>query len=222
VDGSLNIFALTLFFAGAFLAMYGIRFLVDKKRMAAIQALAPELGLQYRHEGDPFEPDPTPEVALFHKGRDQSFRHLLNGWVAGMQAAIFDYQFRVGTGKNAHDLKQTVAAYKLQHALAAFEISPANWRSKLTSLFADRDIHFVDHPEFSRRYRLRGRDELSLRSFFTPALLQVFEDLPPNNWSIQTSEGWVILFRERHRVAPAAMADFIRETSNIAAGLKQF
>jgi hypothetical protein len=207
--------------AGAGLLAYSISVLREKRRTAALQVAAQELGFTYRHDGRPFEPAPVPDVSLFNKGRKPGFRHLLNGWVAGMQAAIFDYQFTTGSGKNSHTVRQTVAAYRLPHVLANFELSPKTWGAKVSAFFGGQDIHFADHPEFSKRYRLQGRDETSIRQFFRAPVLLYFEQLPPHLWQIQTSEGWLIIFHEGHRVPPDGISDFIQATSNFAAGLAQ-
>lgn len=203
------------------LLVYSIAVLRDKRRTAALQLVAQELGFTYRHDGQPFDPSPVPEVLLFNKGRERRFCHVLNGWVAGMQAAVFDYQFTVGSGKNSRTLRQTVAAYRLPHAIANFELSPRTWEEKLRATFGGQDIHFADHPEFSKRYRLQGRDETSLRQFFTSPVLLYFEQLPPHAWHIETSEGWLIIFHEGHRIPPDGVPDFIQATSNLAAGLQQ-
>ena len=203
------------------LLVYVVVFLREKKRSAALQAVAPQMGFTYRNEGQPFDPAPLPEVALFNQGRDRRFRNLLNGWVAGMQAAVFDYQFTVGSGRNSSTVRQTVAAFKLPHPLANFQLSPKTLGARVSALFGGQDFHFADHPEFSKRYRLRGRDEPSLRQFFTAPVLLYFEQLPPNHWTVETSEGWLIVFHEGHRVPPAGVSDFIQSTSNLAAGLRQ-
>lgn len=207
--------------AGGGLLVYSIAAFRDKRRTTALQVLAQELGFTYRHDGQPFDPAPIPEVALFNKGREHRFRHILNGWVAGVQSAVFDYQFTVGSGKNSRTLRQTVAAYRLPHAIANFELSPKSWGAKVSALFGGQDIHFADHPEFSKRYRLQGRDETSIRQFFTSPVLLYFEQLPPHAWNIETSEGWLIVFHEGHRVPPDGISDFIQATSNLAAGLQQ-
>jgi hypothetical protein len=203
------------------LLVYLILVLSDKRRAAALQLLAQELGFTYRLDGQPFEPSPIPEVALFNKGRECRFRHVLNGWVSGMQAAVFDYQFTIGSGKNSHAVRQTVAAYRLPHAIANFELSPRTLSAKVSALFGGQDIHFAEHPEFLKRYRLQGRDEISVRQFFTSPVLLYFEQLPPHAWHIESSEGWLIVFHEGHRIPPDGISDFIQATSNLAGGLQQ-
>ena len=216
-----NGFIFAVVAAAIILLIYAIGILREKKRSAALQAVAPQMGFTYRNQGQPFDPAPLPEVALFNQGRSRRFRNLLNGWVAGMQAAAFDYQFTVGSGRNSRTVRQSVAAFKLPHPLANFQISPKTLGARVSALFGGQDIPFADHPEFSKRYRLRGRDEPSLRQFFTPPVLLYFEQLPANHWSIETSEGWLIVFHDGHRVPPAGISDFVQSTSNLAAGLTQ-
>src|SRR5262249_12361005 len=75
-----------------------------------------------------------------------------------------------------------------------------------------------DDPEFSKRFRLQGRDDVSVRQFFTPAVRSYFATLPENHWHVDTSEGWILLYESDRRIRAAAMTDFMRETSNFVAG----
>lgn len=207
--------------AGVGVVGYSRSVLRDKRRTAALKLLAQERGFVYWRDGHPFDPAAVPKAPLFTKSKKGRFRHVLRGWIAGMQAAVFDYQCMVGSGEDSRFVRQTVAVYRLPHAIANFELAPWSWGARVTAFFGGEDIRFADHPEFSKRYRVEGRDETSVRQFFTPPVLLYFEGLPPHPWNIQTSEGWLIVCYQNRLVSPDAISDFIRETSNFAVGLGQ-
>ncbi len=203
---------------GALLA-YAVSAFQDRRRTAALILVAQQLGFSYEHDGVPFQPGP-PLVPLFSTGREREFAHVLRGCTAGMETALFDYKYTTRAGKRSRTHKQTVAAYRLPQAIANFQLQAATWQSKVSAWFRGQNIGFDDAPEFSQRYRLQGRDEVSVRQFFTPAVRTYFETLPENHWRIETSEGWIMLCESERRIRPAAMTDFLRETSNLVAGFK--
>lgn len=203
---------------GALLA-YAVSTFQDRRRAAALALVGQQLGFFYEHDGVPFQPGP-PLVPLLTTGRNRGFAHVLRGSTAGMETSLFDYKYTTGTGKSSRTHKQTVAAYRLQHAIANFWLETATWQDKVSAWFGGQNIRFDNAPEFSKRYRLQGRDEVSVRQFFTPAVLAYFATLPENHWRIETSESWIMVYESDRRVRPAAMTDFLQETSNLVAGFK--
>jgi len=209
---------LALLFA-AWGLIYAIRHLLEKRRSAALEIVAQQMGFLYLSEGQPFQPGPVPRASLFSRGRKPRFRNLLTGYTANRQVTIFDYQFVIGRGKNTYTMKQTVAAYRLPHAVANFEVSPASAWAKLSKWFGGKDIRFPENPQFSKRFRLRGPDEPAVRKTFSPAVQSYFEAQPESKQSVQTSGGWLIVFQEGHRVPPPGITNFLAESSRLASGL---
>jgi hypothetical protein len=210
---------LTVALVGWALLAYAVSTFQDRRRATALALVAQQLGFFYEHDGVPFQPGP-PLVLLLTTGRDRGFAHVLRGTTAGMETSLFDYKYTTGTGRSSRTHKQTVAAYRLPHAIANFRLETATWRDKVGAWFGGQSIRFDNDPEFSKRYRLQGRDEVSIRQFFTPAVRMYFATLPENHWRIESSEGWIMLYESDRKVRPAAMTDFLRETSNLVAGFK--
>ena len=77
---------------------------------------------------------------------------------------------------------------------------------KIGSAFGGQDIDFDENSEFSRRHRLRGEDEVAVRSLFGPALRQHLAMDP--GWSLEGAGEWLIAYRKRKRVAPDELATF--------------
>jgi hypothetical protein len=57
-------------------------------------------------------------------------------------------------------------------------LTPEGWFTRLGAVFGMQDIDFVDSPEFSRAYRLRGRDESAIRELFGTEMRRFFEASP--------------------------------------------
>lgn len=57
-----------------------------------------------------------------------------------------------------------------------FALEPEGLWSKFSELVFDKDIDFKSHPEFSKKYYLRGANESSVREFFEKEVIQFFEE----------------------------------------------
>jgi MFS superfamily sulfate permease-like transporter len=56
-----------------------------------------------------------------------------------------------------------------------FALEPEGLWSKVSEFASGKDIDFTDHPNFSKKYYLRGPDEDAVRNFFTDNLIRFFE-----------------------------------------------
>ena len=74
--------------------------------------------------------------------------------------------------------------------------------------FGMQDINFENHPDFSRRYLLRGEDEAKIRLRFHPSFLNFLEQHPP--CCAEGSGPQLIVWRDDQQVSPEKMADWLR------------
>jgi hypothetical protein len=101
--------------------------------------------------------------------------------------------------------------------LPLFELRPQGFLDRVAEMFVHKDINFESHPVFSKRFVLKGEDEASIRSLFTPALLSAFEMLPPEKkWHIEESGMTLLVYRSNITVAPQDLRTFLDETSAVA------
>lgn len=186
-----------------------------KKRTQALQETAQQIGFNFVGT-DPSSTTQT-RTALFHKGSSHKFRNIMNGSFGGFQASLFDYSYTTSNGRNSSTWTQTVAAFMQNSRLPLFELRPEGFLDRVGDVFVHRDIDFESHPEFSRRYMLRGLEEQAVRELFTPALLTFFEALPPEKkWHIEGGEGTLFVYRSAATVKPDDIRCFLEETSSIA------
>jgi len=68
---------------------------------------------------------------------------------------------------------------------------------KLNNLILGGDVNFESHPKFSANFILRGEDEVAVRLFFNPSILNFFESNPT---FFLISNGQDLLFRSEYRL----------------------
>lgn len=186
-----------------------------KQRMADLRAVADTLGFNYL--GNDSSRTAKVNTALFRRGSSRRFRNVMNGAYGSYQVSIYDYSYTVSSGKTSSTYTQTVAAFVQDRPLPLFELRPEGFLDRIAEAFVHRDIDFDTHPEFSKRFALRGEDERAIRTMFTPALLSFFEMSPRERaWHIEGSGFTLLMYRTNLKVPPEEIRTFLEETSAIA------
>ena len=179
----------------------------ERERTEQLKATAPMLGWQFV-ETAPFNWIPNlDKFSLFNSGHDKSIRNMLYGEANGVKAALFDYIYVVGSGKNRTTYYQSVAYFEPRDlSIPFFSLRPESAFHKLATLFGYQDIDFGNRPLFSSKYLLRGQDEQAIRNTFTDALLTFYE----TNQGLATDGGGnqLFVFRSGHRAAPHELQGF--------------
>jgi MFS superfamily sulfate permease-like transporter len=90
---------------------------------------------------------------------------------------VSDMTLTEGARQEKSDTHITVAhVSEIEVHVPDFALEPEGLWSKVSELVGGKDIDFVDHPEFSDRYYLRGSDESAVREFFNEGLIRFFEN----------------------------------------------
>lgn len=145
---------------------------------------------------------------LFSQGHSKKIYNMLYGTIDGGRAAIFDYKFTVGHGKNSATYNQSVVYFHSERlGLPFFSLRPESFGHKLISALGYQDIDFPNRPAFSSKYLLRGQDEQAIRYAFQDAALAYYE----NNPKLYTDGGAneVFFYRQGVRVEPPAVHSFL-------------
>lgn len=173
-----------------------------KKRTAALQLIAQTLGLPFQPAGDPSLVDELSVFQLFSRGRSKRITNLIRAETEDIRAALFDYQYTIGSGKSTQTLHQTVVSLQaLDLKLPEFSMRPETLLHKIGGWFGYADIDFADHPIFSRAFLLRGPNEQNIRRLFVPGLLEFFE--ARKGLYVEARGTRFISYRARKRVTPA-------------------
>jgi hypothetical protein len=186
-----------------------------RERTEQIRAIAPMFGWQFV-ESAPFNWIPNlDKFALFDSGHSKTISNMLYGEANGVKAALFDYEYVTGSGKNRATHNQSVAYFEPRDlSVPVFSLRPENALHKFASVFGYQDIDFGNRPMFSSKYLLRGPDEQIIRNTFTDALLTYYE----TNQGLATDGGGnqLFVFRSGHRAAPHELHGFMNSVLPLA------
>jgi hypothetical protein len=152
-------------------------------------------------------------LGSFHlgsQGHSKSVTNLLRGRSNNLEVAIFDYRFVTGSGKHKHTWNQTVISFRFDGpALPTFSLRPENFGHKIGKWFGYQDINFESHPDFSRKYLVRGSQEQAIRELFTTKVLDYYQD--KSGLSTEGSGNTLLFYRHAKRVQPPAIRSFMEE-----------
>ncbi|MEO0538666.1 MAG: hypothetical protein AAF215_33005 [Cyanobacteria bacterium P01_A01_bin.123] len=201
------------------LAIFGVFALIgayrSRQRTKAIKAIADQLGFSVIGNDNLKIPPwawhllgnnnlKIPALAwhldLFSKGRSRRVQNLIQGQQRNVQVSIFDYAYRVGSGKRANAHRQTVVLLNDPDIiLPRFVLMPETIFHRLGGLFGYADIDFNDYPEFSRRYLLRGEEETEIRRLFNDRVIPFYQNRPGVNTE---GSGNFMVYYYFHRLCP--------------------
>lgn len=192
-----------------------ISYSLANKRAAALQNAAAAMGFSFERKGEALRIELNSSLNLLRSGRNPTVYNVMRG--AG-DVSLFDFDYTVGAGRSARTIHQTVAAYRFPGSLMPeFHLCAEDFFHKAASAFGYKPIGFDTHPEFSKRFLLRGADENAIRTFFQPALLDFFCGLPAKpSWNVEAAGPWLIIYRAKKKVKPAELSLFAQQTERIA------
>lgn len=180
----------------------------ERERSQQLQASANVLGWQFS-ENAPLNWLPNlNNFAIFNQGHTKNIRNIMYGEANGVKAALFDYIYVTGYGKNRRTHYQSVVYFEPRNLnIPFFSLRPENAFHKIFTVFGYQDIDFGNRPTFSSKYLLRGADEQAIRQAFHDALLGFYE----MNQGISTDGGGnqLFIFREGYRTPAHEAQSFI-------------
>lgn len=116
---------------------------------------------------------------VFKQGGKDSWRNAITGTKNRAPFTAFEYVWHTGSGKSRHTHVVSGLIWERDDvSLPTFTLMPEGWFSRLGDWFSKRDIDFVESPEFSQVYQLKGPDEPAIRQLFTADLRRFFEATP--------------------------------------------
>jgi len=81
-----------------------------------------------------------------------------------------------------------------------FALEPESLHTKLSEVSGGKDIDFKEHPEFSKKYYLRGDDEQAVRNFFSGPVIQFLET--HDEMHIECHKHRLLIFKHRDLMIP--------------------
>lgn len=188
---------------------------LEKKRREALEQVARSLGMSFSAE--------LPEgirsrllqagFELFQRSGARFYNSMFKRLNDGTEIAIFDYSWKASRRRRRREREYYFSvfwAYCEDLRLPHFRLHPeVPLFHDVAKAFGMQDINFENHPDFSRRYLLRGEDEAKIRLRFHPSFLNFLEQHPPCY-----AEGFgpqLVIWRDYPPpVTPEKMADWLR------------
>lgn len=149
---------------------------VREKRRKDMEEFSGKIGFSYTSQPTEDSMSSFSNFGLFKMGYDRKAENLLEGIFDNITLKIFDYRYTVSSGKSSHTHYYTVfCAFIDDFSLPGFELRKEGFFDKVGDVLGFRDIDFDSHPDFSKRYLLKGTDEAEIRRIFSPKVLEYFE-----------------------------------------------
>ncbi|HEY0346944.1 MAG TPA: hypothetical protein VGC60_02195 [Pyrinomonadaceae bacterium] len=179
-----------------------------RERTQIMKAAAAQLGWTFSAEA-PWNYIPgLDRFTLFDQGHGKQVKNMLYGEASGVKAAVFDYIYTTGSGKNSSTHYQTVVYLEPANLLLThFSLRPEGLMSKVLSAFGYQDIDFGQRPEFSRQYILRGQDEPAIRQTFNDGVLSFYESYPGT--CTDAGGNQLFLFRGGYQFQPQEIQSYV-------------
>ncbi len=173
---------IVIFFIFLFLVLMGgiiaVGIMTERKRKASYAAFAAGRGFEYLPEATSGPVMKVLESELAAGGRHHSLKNVILGHYSDIYLALFDLSFITGSGKNSQRHVHTVLMMPTAGAVPDFRLKPEGLFERIGDRFNPQDIDFVNYPEFSRMFVLKGDNEEQVRAFFNDARIRFLESWP--------------------------------------------
>jgi len=102
--------------------------------------------------------------------------NILEKYLDTGRISVSDVTLREGARTDSQDTHITlVLITETDLLIPDFALEPENLLTRFSELAGNRDIDFSNHPDFSKRYYLRGDQEDRIRAFFREDVIQFLE-----------------------------------------------
>jgi hypothetical protein len=191
---------------------YNTRAAGTEPRAHTMKRLAAELNLQFQPTDEWGLRRQLSDFRLFRRGMSRRITNHLRSRDAMLETDfhLFDYRFKVSTGKSSKTYNQTVFFVDSRRlALPDFTMKPENILHYIGDLLGFKDIDFEEYPKFSRNYYLKGDDEDYIRASLPHSFLRFFSQ--EKNWYMEAINYYLIFYRTDHQIPGAELRDFYRK-----------
>jgi hypothetical protein len=180
----------------------------EKERTRVLQAAAAQLGWSFAAKAPLNMLPGLDRLALFTQGHSGEIWNMIYGEAKGTKAAVFDYGYVTGYGKNRQTHYQSVVYLEPGSlSIPYFSLRPEGLFTKILTAFGYQDIDFGQRPEFSRQYILRGQDEPAIRRTFNDRLLAFYESYP--GMSTDGGGNQLFIYRAGYRFQPLEIQSYV-------------
>lgn len=190
---------------------------LNKRRREALKDVAKEAGLTFSAKPSNQVIISLSNFTLARKGHFPKVQYLLEGHKDGTDWMIFDYSYMVSDHehRNTTYTQTVIFARHPESALPKFFLCPENFFHKIGDALGFKDIDFETHPDFSKRYLLKGQDESKIRDLFKGSVLQIFEQ-EKKTFTMEAEGDRFIFYRPSITVSPQHIQEFFKTAQHIS------
>lgn len=132
--------------------------LFQRRRTAAMEAVAARLGLGFRAENDRELARRLEFLDKLDRGSNRYVSNCLDGEWQSERVMVFDYHYQTSSGRHTQHHHFSVAMLVLPRVFPELLVSPESFLSKIAQAAGYDDIDF-ESAEFSRAFCVRSRDK---------------------------------------------------------------
>lgn len=188
-----------------------------QQRIASMRKVAYDLDMKYQEKDEWGLLGMLKGFKLFRRGMGKKITNILYRQEALMQmeTRIFDYTYKVSTGKTSRIFRQTVFFVESKAlGLPEFLMKPENFFHKIGTFLGMQDIDFEEYPEFSDQYLLRGEDEDFIRATMTDSVLKYFT--VEKEWCVEGVNYFLVLYQNDVLLPANRIKDLYQKGMEIA------
>lgn len=128
--------------------------------------------------------------------------NMLDKYIDDARLQTSDITIEEGARQSQNEIQITIVqASETDMAIPDFALEPEGLLSKLFEGVSGKDLDFTNHPTFSQKYYLRGRDEDAVRSFFSEPIIHFLENR--EDMHIECHRQRLLFYKKRDLLQPS-------------------
>ena len=143
-----------------------------------------KLNFRFTTKIDAEKSEQLDSVLSIQKLQSHSKKSLASGVYRDHPVQILNLESIIFTGNAAITVRQSVGMIPLNRSVPEMIITPKNVLHGLGELFGSKSVSFPTHPDFSRKYTVKGTKPELIEDFMTPQVLEFFEARPGIFWAV--------------------------------------
>ena len=178
--------------AGSFIVSVSLACFVILKAMArqnqarteSLQEALQQLNLQYTTEIGAEKSELLDSVLSIRNLQTQKKLSLASGVFHDQNIDLLTLEEMVYTGNAAVAVRQSVCLIPLNRSVPEMTLTPWNIFHAIAYMFGSGSVSFPTHPDFSKKYLVKGEHPDLIEDFMTPQILEFFEERPKILWDV--------------------------------------
>lgn len=143
-----------------------------------------KLNFRFTTKIDAEKSEQLDSVLSIQKLQGYSKKSLASGVYRDHPVQLLNLESIYFNGNIAVQIRQTVGLIPLNQSVPKMIITPKNVLHGLGKLFGSKSLSFPTHPDFSRKYTVKGQQLELIEDFMTPQVLEFFEARPGIFWAV--------------------------------------